>query len=101
MARAHSTTHDLVVLMQDNGELQEDVVAKSATDDEDSVDLEDEESFPASDPPSSWAGPPEEQEATDRSRLRVQHREPIEEVPERAHPAEPLPQTLRRDDTTE
>lgn len=101
MARAHSTTHDLVVLKQDNGELQEDVVAKSDIDDEDSVELEDEESFPASDPPSSWAGPAEEQEATDRNRLRVQHRQPVEEAPERAHPAEPLPQTLRREDPPE
>jgi hypothetical protein len=104
MARAHSSTHELVVLKQDNGELQEDVVAKSTIDDvneiddvEDSVEEESEESFPASDPPSSWAGPVEQAEK-DRTRRRLQQRAPVEEASERAHPAQALPQTLRRVD---
>lgn len=108
MARAHSKTHELVVLKQDNGELQEDVVAKSTIDDEeesvgeidddeDGVDEEEEESFPASDPPSSWAGSVEQAEK-DRTRRRLQQRAPVEEASERAHPAHALPQTLRRVD---
>jgi hypothetical protein len=98
MARADSNTHELVVLKQDNGELQEDVVAKSTIDDEEeNVDEEEEESFPASDPPSSWAGPVEQAEK-DRTRRRLQQRGPVEEASERAHPAQALPQTLRRVD---
>ncbi len=60
-----SRTHERAVLEQDNGEPTEDVATKrsleradtrSGTVDEEGVDEEGRESFPASDPPSSWIG---------------------------------------------
>lgn len=93
-----SPTHERAVLRQDNGELQEDVVAKEAPDDgtpgSSSVDEEGEESFPASDPPSEWAGAAAG-EAPDPER--VVERRPVEHVPERAEPSDPVPKTLPND----
>ncbi|MGH9091321.1 MAG: hypothetical protein ACRDZR_08100 [Acidimicrobiales bacterium] len=54
-----SSTHRLAVLRQDNGELAEDVVSRAGpvpAAGDDHVDDESEASFPASDPPSDWAG---------------------------------------------
>lgn len=96
MAERKSETHEHVVVKQDNGELQEDVVSSSHIDGG-RVDEQVDDSFPASDPPSNWSGPPEESEASQRTRRRMVHRRPAEHPPERTHPAEPKPQTLRKD----
>lgn len=64
--RYPSTTPDRAVLRQDNGEREEGVLSKDALDTADAarpgpadgttVDEQSEASFPASDPPSHWAG---------------------------------------------
>lgn len=122
-----SSSHERAVLRQDNGELQEDVVEKDELDrpghpparSESSGEDPDEasrESFPASDPPASWAGgpedipdPPDTAEAEPRGAStppsvpeprgpaeRVIERGPVPHVPERADPADPVPGTLPR-----
>ena len=88
--------HEHLVVKQDNGELQEDVVARSQIDGG-RVDEQADESFPASDPPSHWSGPAEENEQSRRNRERIVDRRPAEHPPERSHPAEPRPQTLTKD----
>lgn len=99
-----STTHERAVVEQDNGELQEDVVATDALDADDPAhrrerraDEESEESFPASDPPSHWAdaGGAEDTGRGD-ARGRVVERGPVEHVPERRRPDDPVPRTLPR-----
>lgn len=113
MAPPESETHEIAFLEQDNGELQEDVVAKKRSRSGDErpkgngeVDEEVAESFPASDPPSHWSGgdaggamsrPEEDRAPQDRARApqdRMVGRAPVEDVPERAHPAEAAPGTL-------
>ncbi|HWD54302.1 MAG TPA: hypothetical protein VG346_04230 [Acidimicrobiales bacterium] len=94
MVRAPSLTHDLVVVQQDNGELQEDVMARSLAQGG-WLDEEISESFPASDPLSHWAGPPRPTSEADRARRQVVHREAMEDAPERDHPEAPLPGTIR------
>lgn len=150
MARPDSDSHRIAVMKQDNGELQQDVVERdlaeagsrapgrmdrrSAAD----VDRESAASFPASDPPSSWAGPAQGPAPADDSIRgtptadatlgepaagraaggrapgpdvppgdraegpaggsgRVVAGGPAPEAPERQHPADPVPGTLRRD----
>lgn len=101
---ATSTTHERAVLEQDNGELQEDVVATDQLDGDDPAarrerraDEESEESFPASDPPSHWADAGGAQDTGPRdARGRVVERGPVEHVPERRRPDDPVPGTLPR-----
>ena len=95
-----SRTHKWAVLQQDNGELAEDVVARApqvrpAGDEH--VDDESEGSFPASDPPSDWAGGDEQPPAAGTGRLVDSG--PVAHPPERARPDDPLPGTLPREDT--
>lgn len=130
-----SDSHHVAVMKQDNGELQEDVVDRQVADDDSNgdgnkedvgvmgvaaagssaVEHQSAESFPASDPPSSWAGPPDDPgdlrtgpsgptdagvpagdraEGSAGSSGRVVGSEPVPEVPERHHPADPVPGTL-------
>jgi len=93
VARAPSLTHDLVVLQQHNGELQEDVVERSVAIGG-WLDAEIDDSFPASDPLSHWAGPRRRESEADRAHGRIVHRRGVEDVPEPQHPEEPLPGTL-------
>lgn len=93
MARAPSLTHDLVVLKQHNGELQEDVMERSVAAGG-WLDAEIDDSFPASDPLSHWAGPCRRENEMARSHGHVVHRRPVEDAPERRHPGEAVPGTL-------
>lgn len=93
MGRAPSLTHDIVVLKQHNGELAEDVMERYVAA-EGWLDAEIDDSFPASDPLSHWAGPRRRDRETDRAHGHVVHRSPVEDAPERRHPEEPLPGTL-------
>jgi hypothetical protein len=93
MARATSLTHDLVVLQQHNGELQEDVMERSFAADG-WLDAEIDDSFPASDPLSHWAGPRRREHEVGREHGRIVHRGPVEDARERRHPEEPLPGPL-------
>lgn len=104
--RDPSPTHDRAVLRQDNGELQEDVVAKQTLDaadaadahraDDEEADEQSAESFPASDPPSSWAGDGTDAEDRHHGDVagRIVDRSPVADVPERAQPDDPVPRTL-------
>lgn len=112
MAPPQSDTHEIAFLEQDNGELQEDVVAKEQRRSGDErqtgngeVDEEVDESFPASDPPSHWsggddggastAGPEQDRAASDRAPAgREVGRTPVEDVPQRRRPTDPVPRTL-------
>lgn len=110
-----SGTHERAVLRQDNGELAEDVVetdeldrlparstastpAEAATT---AAEEASEESFPASDPPGSWAGVDERHDsdgpAVTSAAERLVDRAPVEHAPERATPDDPVPKTLPRD----
>lgn len=125
-AGSEAASHERAVLRQDNGELQEDVVASEELDDSvdgsggraaSRVDEESEESFPASDAPSHWATGGEKGDGPgsgggpggdagpdgdagegrrDLARDRVVERSPVEHVPERARPDDPVPKTLPR-----
>jgi hypothetical protein len=95
VARAPSLTHDLVVVQQHNGELQEDVVERSLAAGS-WLDAEIDGTFPASDPLSHWAGPRRRESETDRAHGRIVHRSPVGDVPARRHTAEPLPGTLEQ-----
>lgn len=91
-------THHIAVLKQDNGELAEDVVSKDLTEAggseaEGQPERQSEESFPASDPPSTWSGPGEA--VRDRS-ARLVDASPVEDVAERPVPDAPIPRTLPR-----
>jgi hypothetical protein len=110
-----SRTHHIAVLVQDNGELAEDVVERELVEqasrrrhrrdgeptdggpndlgpgDRDTDPGTD--SFPASDPPSSWSGMDRPREARSE---RVLASAPVEDVPERPHPAAPIPRTIPR-----
>jgi hypothetical protein len=94
MARSKSSTHFWATLRQLNGELQEDVVERQAVDVHGRPERESEDSFPASDAPSSWAGG--DPHAPLARRDRVEHLGPVPEVPERRHPGEAVPKTLPR-----
>lgn len=96
MADRDSETHEHVVRRQDNGELQEDVVARCDIDGA-HIDEQADDSFPASDPPSHWSGPGHRGDEARRTRRRIVDRRPAEQVPERRHPGEAKPQTLRKD----
>lgn len=132
-----SDSYHVAVMKQDNGELQEDVVSRQVAEgdgdgddgnEEDAgvmgvaaaagssvVEHQSAQSFPASDPPSSWAGPPEgpgepgtaptgsagagvpagdRAEGSADSSGRVVGSEPVSEVPGRRHRADPVPGTL-------
>jgi hypothetical protein len=82
LAPPASTTHDLAVVMQDNGEIHEDGVAK-ATLGGGWLDAELRDTFPASDPLSHWAGPPRDLDEADRSQRGRRHGEPARDVAER------------------
>lgn len=131
-----SDSHRIAVMKQDDGELQEDVMERGlaetggpasgeAAQGADlqpaaEADRRSVESFPASDAPSSWAGPPDAPTTPRRgppsrgiacrgsevpredlaedpagSARPVFGSDPAPEVPERAHPADPVPGTLR------
>ena len=106
---AASATHDRAVLRQDNGELAEDVMPKRTLDAADAAtahlaadneaDQQSEESFPASDAPSTWAGdgPTAEDPRHGDVSDRVVDRSPVDHVPERDDPDDPVPRTLPRD----
>jgi hypothetical protein len=96
--RPVSDTHERAVLQQDNGELAEDVIAKGepGDDTDDRVDEEAEESFPASDPPSSWSG--HAPAGDPAGRARVVERNAVAHPPERDAPDDPVPKTLPRKD---
>lgn len=94
MARAPSLTHDLVVLQQHNGELQEDVMERSLAA-LGWLDAEIGDSFPASDPLSHWAGPRRRDAEGERAHGHVVHRRAVEDTPERQHPEEAVPGTLQ------
>jgi hypothetical protein len=91
MARAPSLTHDIVVLQQHNGELQEEVMERPPAVGG-WLDAEIDDSFPASDPLSHWAGPRRRDSETDRAPGHVVHRRPVEDAPERRHPEEDAPE---------
>lgn len=91
-------SHRIAVLKQDNGELAEDVVPREETepagpDPEDRAERQSAESFPASDPPSTWSGP---DEADRGPRDRLVSSAPVEDVPERPEPGAAIPGTLPR-----
>ena len=106
---AASATHDLAVLRQDNGELAEDAMPKRTLDAadaatahhaaDDEADQQSEESFPASDAPSTWAGdgPTAADPRHGDVAGRLVDRSPVEHVPERDDPDDPVPRTLPRD----
>jgi hypothetical protein len=76
-----SKTHRIAVLQQDNGELQEDVVERSA--------VEQDEGDAAADEPGG--------DGADEPRAdRVVHSTTVGEVAERSHPAQPVPGTIPR-----
>lgn len=111
-----SKTHHLAVVRQDNGELAEEIhqhagaaggtgtagedagpggstgTAGSA-DDGQLVDEQSEQSFPASDAPSTWSDGWARHRQRDE---RVVQTAPVAEVPELPHPAAPVPGTLPR-----
>ncbi len=100
-----SRTHHIAVLVQDNGELAEDVVEREVVEqahrrrhrldgepDARGSDLGT-DSFPASDPPSSWSGV---DSPVERRSARVLAGAPVEDVPERPDPAAPIPRTIPR-----
>ena len=114
-----SKTHRIAVIKQDNGELQEDVVAREILEaadrrEERERDLDGtiDASFPASDPPAQWSGgdrgggpasggvvePDEPSDAAARYPAGLEERiidsAPLEEVPGRSYPAAPVPGTL-------
>ncbi len=101
-----SETHRQAVVRQDNGELQEDVVPREELaralrqrprDDQGQTDQQSDESFPASDAPSDWAGPGERGPAgTVGGAGEVVEERPVAEVPERAEPGDPVPGTVPR-----
>jgi hypothetical protein len=57
------------------------------------LDAEIDDSFPASDPLSHWAGPRRRESEADRAHGHVVRRRSVEDAPERRHPEEPLPGT--------
>jgi hypothetical protein len=93
MARAPSLTHDLVVVQQHNGELQEDVMERSVAEGG-WLDAEIGDSFPASDPLSHWAGPRRRESGAGGDHGHVVHRHPVEDIPDRPLTGEPVPGTL-------
>ena len=111
MTPSESKTHRIAILRQDNGELAEDVVPRvavepSSPDDGPASgislcgdpDSDGEDSFPASDPPSHWAGA-EDDDIDGGARsptARIVGTMPVEEVEGRPHPAAPIPGTLTR-----
>jgi hypothetical protein len=66
LARAPSLTHDLLVRRQHTGELQEDLMERFLAADG-WLDAEIDDSFPASDPLSHWAGPRRRKNEADRA----------------------------------
>ncbi|HEY6474402.1 MAG TPA: hypothetical protein VIY26_16020 [Acidimicrobiales bacterium] len=85
MADSPPQALDLVVLQQQNGELQEDVVERRP-DGLGWLDSEIRDSFPASDPLSHWAGPPRHLDEADRVHGVLVLRRTATVVPERALP---------------
>jgi hypothetical protein len=113
-----SETHRIAVIKQDNGELQEDVVAREILDTADRREKRERDldgtidaSFPASDPSAQWSGgdrddlasegvaePDDLSDAAARYQAGLEERiigsAPLEEVAGRSHPAAPVPGTL-------
>jgi hypothetical protein len=89
-----SSRHVRAIVKGTNGELGEDIRESDKTGQpkEHRLDSTVEATFPASDPSSNWAG------ATDQaSDDEVVHVEPIEEIPGRERPSDPVPGTVPRD----
>lgn len=87
--------HHWAAVKQENGEVQEDVVEESELQPTSAdSEAESEESFPASDPPSDWAGP--DTLGPDEHPERIVDSAPLGEVAERDHPADSRPGTLPR-----
>ncbi len=97
-----SDSHRLVVLRQDNGELQEDVVVRELADHDrltsDRLDETIAASFPASDPSPAWSGPDRASSPTGRDHpsSRVVSSAPVEQTSDRPDPAAPIPRTIPR-----
>ncbi|MGH9098355.1 MAG: hypothetical protein ACRDWB_13140 [Acidimicrobiales bacterium] len=111
MTPPESKTHRIAILRQDNGELQEDIVHRTAVepmtlDDGPAVEIsrygdpdsDGEDSFPASDPPSHWAGAEDDDldVGAGPASARIVDTLPVEDVEGRPHPAAPIPGTLTR-----
>jgi hypothetical protein len=88
LARPGSTTHDLVVVMQENGEIHEDGAPKSTLGGG-WLDAELRDTFPASDPLPHWAGPTRDLDEADRSRRGRRHGQPPPQFPSDRNPAVP------------
>lgn len=84
--RRPSATHDRAVLRQDNGELEEDVLSKDALDTAGT-------GHPGSVDEETVTEDPRHGNASDR----VVDRSPVDHVPERRNPDDPVPRTLPRD----
>jgi hypothetical protein len=111
MTPPESKTHRIAIVRQDNGELQEDIVPRAAvepmTTDHGATgrissygdpDSDGKDSFPASDPPSHWAGSEDGGTAVGARMVtaRIVDAMPVEDVEGRPHPAAPIPGTLTR-----
>ncbi|HWD51343.1 MAG TPA: hypothetical protein VG412_03015 [Acidimicrobiales bacterium] len=111
MTPPESKTHRIAILRQDNGELQEDIVHRAAVEplipgDSPAVeissygdpDADGEDSFPASDPPSHWAGSEDDDTAVGarRAAARIVDTLPVEDVEGRPSLAAPIPGRLTR-----
>jgi hypothetical protein len=111
MTPPESKTHRIAILRQDNGELQEDIVHRDAVEpltigDGSAVEIslygdpdsDGEDSFPASDPPSHWAGAKDGgiEGGARPAAARIVDTLPVEDVEGRPHPAAPIPGTLTR-----
>ncbi len=111
MTPPESRTHRIAILRQDNGELQEDIVHRAAveplsTDGGPAVrvssygdpDSDGEDSFPASDPPSHWAGSEDDDTGVGArpATARIVGTMPVEDFGGRPGLGAPIPGTLTR-----
>jgi RecA/RadA recombinase len=89
-ARGPWLTQDLVVSQQDRGEPQEDTM-ESLHPAGGWLDAEIDDSFPASDPLSHWAGPRRRESEADRAhRPAMVHAATVDDRPEHRQPDEPM-----------
>jgi hypothetical protein len=111
MTPPESKTHTIAILRQDNGELQEDIIHRATVEPRTTdhganggiysfgdPDTDGEDSFPASDPPSHWAGSEHDDSGVGArtANARIVDTMPVEDVGGRPDPAAPIPGTLPR-----